>query len=94
MCTDEIRFFEGEKREVTAVVRSRNSDESVIIASAEYELKKQFSDEVLQSGKCEIKANEATAFLDFNLSKGNYQLEIKSNVGREVIISKVLVVIA
>lgn len=94
MCTDEIRFYEGEKREVTAIVRSRNSDEAVVIAKAEYELKKQFNDEILQSGNCEINGAEATAFLDFDLPEGNYTLKIKSNVGREVIISKVLVVIA
>lgn len=89
MLADEIKFYEGEKREITAVIHSKKPKETVVIAKAEYELKKQFGDEILQSGNCEIEGAEATVFLDFELPKGNYTLKIKSKVGREVIISKV-----
>lgn len=89
MLADEIKFYEGEKREITAVIHSKNPKDTIVIVEAEYELKKQFGDEILQSGNCEIKGAEATVFLDFELPKGNYTLKIKSSVGREVIISKV-----
>lgn len=88
MGADELKFYKGEKREVTATVRSRNPKETVVIASAEYEVRKQFSEEVVQSGTCEINGAEATCCLDLNLPCGNYEIEIKSCVGREVIIKK------
>lgn len=91
MGVDELKFYKGEKREITATVRSKNSKETVVIASAEFEVKKQFSEEVVQSGVCERNGAEATCCLDLNLPCGNYEVKIKSCVGREVIISKVRV---
>lgn len=88
MCVDELKFYKGEKREVTATVRSSKPKETVVIASAEFEVKKQFSEEVVQSGACERNGAEATCCLDLNLPCGNYEIKIKSFVGREIIIGK------
>lgn len=88
-----IVFNEGEKREVTAVITSRNQKETVIIASANYELKKTtFDGAIIQKGSCEVSGNEATVLLDL-AQKGNYELEVFASVGREVIIKKVLVIV-
>ena len=84
-----ISFNEGEKRELTATINSKNADEVVVIASAEFELKK-FSGEIAQQGACEISGNEATIFLDL-AEKGSYELKTTFYVGREVIKKKRIV---
>lgn len=86
-----ITFNEGEKRELTATIRSEKENDVVVIASAKFELKK-FSGDVVQSGICEISdsGNEATIFLDL-AEKGSYELETEFNVGREVIKKKRIV---
>lgn len=88
MGTSKLTFIEGEKREVTATITSKNPEETVVIASANFELIKKSDNSVLQSGNCEIEGNEVTVFLDLT-AKGSYVLKIASNVGREVIKSKV-----
>lgn len=87
-----LTFYEGEKREVTAIINSINSDERVVIASSNYELTAIYDNSVAQRGECEIRDNEVTVYLDLNL-KGDYELKITSQVGREVIISKQLITI-
>lgn len=88
MGTNKMTFIEGEKREVTATITSKNPDERVVIASAHFELLKKSNNSVIQNGTCEIAGNEVTVLLDL-AEKGNYVLKITSNVGREVIKSKV-----
>ena len=85
-----MTFIEGEKREVTATITSKNPDETVVIADAHFELLKKSNNSVIQSGACEFTGNEVTVLLDL-AEKGSYVLKITSNVGREVIKSKVLV---
>lgn len=85
MC-DKLKFYKGERREVTALVRSGNSKETIVIALAEFEVRKQFSEEVVQSGTCEINGAEATALLDLSLPSGSYIAKITAYVGREIII--------
>lgn len=87
---DKIIFYEGEKREVSSTVHPINTKETAVIARAEFELKKAYDGSIVQNGLCEINGNEAVAFLDF-ATKGSYELEITSYVGREVIIGKILV---
>ena len=90
MGVNKITFHEGERRELTATVTSKNPKETVVIASAEFELRKVYDDSLVQSGSCDVVGNEATVFLDLNL-KGNFVLKTTSYVGREVIIKKILV---
>lgn len=92
MPTNKITFYEGEKREVTATVTSKDPKETVVITSAKYELQKTYDDSIIQEGSCEIDGNEATALLDLS-KKGEYKLTITSQVGREVLVKKTLVVI-
>ena len=87
-----ITFNEGEKRELTAIITSKNRKETVVIASAEYEFTKTFDGTVIQKGSCEVSGNEATVLLDL-AQKGDYELEVTASVGREVIIKKVLVAV-
>jgi hypothetical protein len=90
MHNDEIIFNEGEKRELTATVSSYNSKEVVVIASATFELKKQFGGEIVQEGQCEVVGSEAIVFLDL-AEKGSYELEVTTRVGREEIIKKAII---
>lgn len=83
-----ITFNEGEKREVTATVTSKNIKEAVVIASADFELRRTDNNMIVQEGACEVIRNEATSFLDL-AKRGSYELKVISRVGREVIISKV-----
>lgn len=92
MAVNKITFYEGEKREVTATVTSRNSKETAVIASAEFELRKTYDNSIIQKGSCEVIGNEATVFLDL-VKKGEYELKVISSVGREVVINKTLVVV-
>ena len=85
-----ITFHQGEKRKVTATVTSKNIKDAVVIADARFELSKVNNNQVIQKGSCEVKRNEATSFLDLS-EKGNFELKVISSVGREVIISKVLI---
>ena len=87
-----FKFKKGEKRELTAVVNSKNPKDVVVIASSEYELKKSLDGSIVQKGSCEIEGNEATVFLDLS-QKGKFELEITSSVGREVIKSKSSIVV-
>lgn len=92
MGSNKITFNEGEKREITAIVTSKNQKETVVIASADYELKKAVDGSIVQKGSCEITGNEATVFLDL-AKKGEYNLKVISSVGREVIISKTTITV-
>ena len=90
MAANKLTFYEGEKREVTSTVTSRNSKEAVVIASAEYELRKVLNNSIVQTGSGEIEGNEVTVLLDF-IEKGSYELKVTSYVGREKIIAKTLI---
>jgi hypothetical protein len=82
-----ITFYKGEKRNVTATITSRNIKEAVVINSATFELINTDTKQVVQSGTCEHKGNEAVAFLDLSAA-GHFELVVTSQVGREEIISK------
>lgn len=89
MCDKEFVFYEGEKRELTATIRSVKGDETVVITSAKYEVTKYYDeDEVVSQGACEIEGNEVIVFLEF-LQQGSYQVKITVTVGREEIIKKI-----
>ena len=89
MCDKEFTFYEGERKELTATVRSKTANETVVITKAEYEVKKYYSsDEVLKQGSCEIEGDKITVLLEF-LEEGSYQLKVTAYVGREKIIEKV-----
>lgn len=92
MGINKITFNKGEKREVTATITSKNPKETVVVASAEFELRKTSDCSIVQKGSCEVTGNEVVVFLDL-AKKGDYKLKIISSVGREVVISKALVVV-
>jgi hypothetical protein len=89
---DKFVFYEGEKREITAVITSRTSKELVVIASAEYKLIKTYDNTVVQEGSCDISGNEVRIYLEFD-QKGKYELQVTSSVGREKIIDKIDVIV-
>ena len=92
MAVNKLTFEEGEKREVTTTITSANSKETIVIASAEFELVKAYGNSVTQKGNCEIIGNQAISFLDL-AQKGEYELKVTMKVGREVVIKTTLVVI-
>ena len=88
MTATEINFYEGEKKEISGVVRPKNTGEAVIISSAKYEVTKLFSnDTVIKSGECEVNGSNFTVLLEF-LDTGKYRFEVTIAVGREVIIER------
>lgn len=92
MAVNKITFHEGEKREVNVTVTSRNSQDLVVIALANYELKRTSDNTIAQQGSCEVKGSEITIFLDL-VERGMYELKVTASVGREVIIDRTLVVV-
>lgn len=88
MIKNTIRFHEGEKRELTATVTSRNCQETVVIVSATFELIKVFNNTVVQTGTCEIIGNKINIFLDL-VKSGSYELKTTLLVGKETIIDKI-----
>ena len=87
MSDRKIHFYEGERKEVTATVRSKTSNEVVVITSSTFEVTRVRDNTVVQKGTCEISGNEATALLEIN-QKGVLELKITACVGREVVIEK------
>lgn len=88
MPVNEIDFYKGERKEVSAVIRPKNSNESVVIISAKYEVTKLFGDnEIVKTGECETNGNKFIVLLEF-LDTGKYRLEITVAIGREVIIER------
>lgn len=90
---NEIKFYEGEKREINAIIRSKNPNEIVVVTSSTFELKKKCDgeDETVQTGTCETAGSEITIFLDCSIGKGTYILTITSVIGRETVIDKIKV---
>lgn len=88
MPANEIKFYKGERKEVTAIIRPANSNESTVITSAKYEVTKFFGDNaVIKTGECEIDGNNLTVLLEF-LDTGKYRLEITVSIGRELVIER------
>lgn len=87
MCSS-IEFYEGERKEIRAVICSKISNETVVVTSAVYELKRKYGEDVLFEGNCEIKGSELTVLLETD-EKGSYELKIRAEIGREKIIEKV-----
>ena len=54
MGVNKITFNKGEKREVTATITSKNPKETVVVASAEFELRKASDCSIVQKGTCEV----------------------------------------
>lgn len=92
MAADKLTFYKGEKREVTATVTSKNPMDTVVVASAKFELRKSSSKTLVQKGSCEVSGNEATALLDL-AEKGEFELKVTFFVGREEVIDKTTVVV-
>lgn len=90
MCGNEINFFEGERKEITATIRSKSPNETVVITSATFEVLKRYDGSTIQQGLCEVDGNEAAVLLELN-EKGSYELKITASVGREVIMEKAII---
>lgn len=90
MASNEIRFYSGEVKEVTAVVHSRTDNEIVVINSASYELRTIPQNLIVEEGVCEVKGNEALVLLEMN-EKGIYEITVTAHVGREKIIEKSMI---
>ncbi len=88
MCSDALRFFCGEKRYITAEVFPEESDETVVVTSAEFELIDKFKKEIIQKGTCERSGAVVKVFLDFtNVPAGNYELRVSIEAPPEKITS-------
>lgn len=90
MASNEIRFFAGEIKEVTAVVHSKTVDEVVVINSATFELTDGINGTTISEGTCEVQGSEASVLLEMP-NKGIYEIVITANVGREVIKEKAII---
>lgn len=88
-----IDFYQGEVKQVTAVVKAKNPYDTVVVTSAKYSLTSAECDKEkteVESGECEIDGNKLTILLSTE-ECGVYELKITVNVGRETIIQKAYV---
>lgn len=86
---DDIEFFEGEKKVISAMIKPKNCSEVVVITDAEYELSTA-SSEVVESGKCEIDGAEMSLIMKLD-TQGKYYLTVTAYVGQEIIKQRAVV---
>ena len=86
MCQNEIQFYPGEMKYITATVSPRNPNETVVISEAKYELIDSRKNTVEQ-GECETDKNEIRLLLGID-QEGYYTLKITVKIGKETVIQK------
>lgn len=84
---DEIRFFAGEVKYITASVVPRNPREIVVVTDAKYELINARTNEAAESGSCSVSGSEISALLGIS-EVGIYSLKLTVKVGAETFIQK------
>lgn len=86
MCTDNIQFYSGEVKTITATVMPRNPNDTVVISEAVYELIDSRKNTV-EKGTCETDKNEISLLLGID-TEGLYTLKITVKIGKETVIQK------
>lgn len=86
MCQNDIHFFLGETKYITATVYTLNPNDTVVISDSKYELFDSKKN-VVEIGECEIEKNEVKLLLGIN-SPGFYTLKITVKIGKETVIQK------
>ena len=88
MCGNEyIEYYVGEKRELEGYALPKTAGETVVITSAKYEVTREYGEEVILSGDCEIDGNAFRAMLSFS-EAGNYVFTVTLSIGEEEPIEK------
>lgn len=80
MCDEYITYYVGEKDEIEGYVQPKTAGETVVITSARYEITKEYSDEIVAEGSCNIDGNHFSAMLSFS-QPGNYIFAAYLKVG-------------
>ena len=84
-----LEFDVGEKKYVTAVIRTRNENDTIVINEANWELYDS-PEHMIDSGICLVSNDEVSALIETNI-KGNYILKFIVKIGPEKIIEKIAV---
>lgn len=88
MCDAEyIKFFRGERREIEGYALPKQTGETVVITSAEYEVTKDSDGTVAAKGSCDIDGNTFRALLSFD-EAGDYVFIVSLVIGEEALIEK------
>ena len=89
MCQSEISFYCGEVKYISATVVPQNTNEVVVISSAEFELSDS-SGAVVESGACEISGTQIKMLLSVTNVETicYYTLKITVKIGKETVIQK------
>ena len=88
MCGEEyIDYYVGEKKRLEGYVLPRNAGETVVMTSAKYEVTREFGEEVVASGNCDIDGSGFSAMLSFG-EPGNYVFTVTLSIGEEEPIEK------
>ena len=91
MGVNEILFYSGEIKYISAVVNPRNPNELVVISEAKYELIDS-EGQVIEAGDCEIENREIRSLLRVE-GVGQYSLKLTVKIGKEVVIQKADVIV-
>lgn len=85
-----LDFDLGEKKYVTAIVRTENENDVVIINNekTKWELYKSITSDPIASGSCLIAGDEVSALIEAT-EKGNFILKFSVSIEPELIIEKV-----
>ena len=87
-----LDFDLGEKKYVTATVRTENENDVVIINNekTKWELYKSVTADPIASGSCLVTGDEVSALIE-TTEKGNFVLKFTVAIGPEVIIEKCVI---
>ncbi len=91
-CAEYFEFYVGEKRELEGYVLPETRGETVVINSAKYEVRKELSEEVIQSGSCDIDGNNFKAMLSFT-EAGRFYYRVTLTVGEETVIDEAVITV-
>lgn len=86
MGINEILFYSGEIKYISAMVNPRNPNDLVIISEAKYELIDS-KGQLVETGDCEIENREIRLLLGINKA-GQYTLKLTVKIGKETVIQK------
>ena len=84
-----LEFDVGEIKYVTAIIRTRNKNDTIVINEANWELYDS-PEHMINNGVCLISGDEVSALIETK-KKGNYILKFIVKIGPEKIIEKIAV---
>lgn len=82
-----LEFDVGEKKYVSAIIRTNNEKDTIIINDAKWELYDSPTNQI-DNGTCLVSGDEVFALIEAN-EKGNYILKFIVTIGPERIIEKI-----